>query len=101
MKVLYIGCYRDGTGWGNAATNYILAMDAAGIDVVPRPVKLNQNQISVTKRILELEEKDSFGCDVCIQHTLPHLMDYAPKFKKNIVYSTVSETRIKLRPFLV
>ena len=89
MKVLYIGCYRDGTGWGNAATNYILAMDAAGIDVVPRPVKLNQNQISVTKRILELEEKDSFGCDVCIQHTLPHLMDYAPKFKKNIgLYAT-------------
>jgi len=33
MKVLYIGHYRDGTGWGNAAVNNILAMDAAGIDV--------------------------------------------------------------------
>ena len=44
MKVLYVGCYRDGTGWGKAAENYILAMDAVGIDVVPRSVKLNETQ---------------------------------------------------------
>ena len=56
MKVLYIGCYRDGTGWGQAATDYILAMDTAGIDVVPRPIKLNSNQIKVPDRIIELEK---------------------------------------------
>ena len=89
MKVLYVGCYRDGTGWGQAATDYILAMDSAGIDVVPRPIKLNQNQISLPKRIAELEKKDSSGCDVCIQHTLPHYMEYSSKFKKNIaLYAT-------------
>lgn len=89
MKVLYIGCYRDGTGWGNAALNYILAMDAAGIDVVPRPIKLNQNQVSLPKRIVELEEKDSSGCSICIQHILPHLMEYSDKFDKNIaLYAT-------------
>ena len=37
-KVLYIGHYKDGTGWGNAALNNILAMDAVGIDVVPRAI---------------------------------------------------------------
>ncbi len=42
MKVLYIGCYRDHTGWGQAAIDYILAMDSVGIDVVCRPLKLNQ-----------------------------------------------------------
>ena len=89
MKVLYIGCYRDGTGWGQAATDYILAMDSVGIDVVPRPLKLNGNQFPLPKRILELEEKDSSGCDICIQHTLPHLMEYSTKFEKNIaLYST-------------
>ena len=44
MKVLYIGHYREGTGWGRAAIDYILSMDAAGIEVVPRAVKLNDRQ---------------------------------------------------------
>ena len=89
MKVLYTGCYRDGTGWGQAAIDYILAMDAAGIDVVPRPVKLNQTQITLPKRITELEKKDSTGSSVCIQHVLPHLMEYSNKFDKNIaLYAT-------------
>ena len=44
MKVLYVGCYRDGTGWGQAAIDYILSMGAAGINVVPRPIKLNQRK---------------------------------------------------------
>ena len=55
MKVLYIGCYREGTGWGQAAIDYILAMDSVGIDVVPRAVKLNNNQPELPQRILELE----------------------------------------------
>ena len=89
MKVLYIGCYRDGTGWGQAAKDYILAMDTAGIDVVPRPIKLNSNQIKVPDRIIELEKKDSSGCNICIQHILPHLMEYTNKFDKNIaLYAT-------------
>jgi glycosyltransferase involved in cell wall biosynthesis len=84
MKVLYIGCYRDGTGWAQAAIDYILAMDAAGIDVVPRAIKLNSNNPELPKRIVDLESKDSLGSDVCIQHVLPHMMDYNAKFKKNI-----------------
>ena len=43
MKVLYIGCYRDGTGWAKAAQNYILSLDTAGVEVVPRFIKLNDN----------------------------------------------------------
>ena len=89
MNVLYIGCYRDGTGWGKAAENYILAMDAAGIDVVPRPVKLNQTEISIPARIAELEQKEAAGATICIQHTLPHLMEYSDKLEKNIaLYAT-------------
>ena len=88
MKVLYIGCYREGTGWGQAAIDYILSMDAAGINVVPRAVKLNERQIELPKRILELEAQDSSGCDVCIQHVLPHLMEYSPKVKNIALYAT-------------
>jgi glycosyltransferase involved in cell wall biosynthesis len=84
MKVLYIGCYREGTGWGNSAIDYILALDSVGIDVVCRPVKLNNDNPDLPERILELEAKDSSGCDVCIQHVLPHHMEYNSSFKKNI-----------------
>jgi glycosyltransferase involved in cell wall biosynthesis len=88
MKVLYIGVYRDGTGWGNAAQNYILALDRAGVDVVPRSVNLSQThdevQAYVPDRIAELEENDEHGCDVCIQHILPDLMEYNGHFDMNI-----------------
>ena len=89
MKVLYIGCYRDGTGWAQAAIDYILSMDAAGIDVVPRPVKLNSRQVDLPERIIELEKKADTGCNICIQHVLPHMMDFNGRFEKNIaLYAT-------------
>jgi len=84
MKILYIGCYREGTGWGNSAIDYILSLDSAGVEVVCRPVKLNNRNPEIPNRILELEARDSSGCDICIQHVLPHHMEYNSAFKKNI-----------------
>lgn len=76
MKVLYVGVYRDGTGWGQAAIDYILALDEAGVDVVPRALKLNDQQASLPDRILELEQREARGADVFIQHILPRDMEY-------------------------
>lgn len=84
MKVLYIGCYRDGTGWANAAINYILSLDSAEIEVVPRFIKLNSRSGEVPKRIDELERKSDKNCDIVIQHILPHQLDYRGEFEKNI-----------------
>jgi len=81
MKVLYIGNYKDGTGWANACINNILALDAAGVDVVPRAITFNNSAGGCPQRILELEENLEVGCDICIQHTLPHLYSYDSKFK--------------------
>jgi|10_taG_2_1085330.scaffolds.fasta_scaffold05407_4 glycosyltransferase involved in cell wall biosynthesis len=84
-KVLFVGHYREQSGWGNAAQDYILAMDRAGVDVVPRPIKLNNVQAKVHPRILALERNRSpQDCDVCIQNVLPHFMKYDGRFKKNI-----------------
>lgn len=74
MKVLYIGHYKDGTGWGNAALNNILALDAAGVDVVPRAITYEARDRDYPERIKQLEERVPFirhDCDVVIQHTLP------------------------------
>lgn len=89
MKALYISNYRDGTGWSQAAIDYILSLDAAGVDVVCRPIKLNDANHPIPARILELEARSSSGCDVVLQHALPHLFDYNGKFKKNVgMYAT-------------
>jgi glycosyltransferase involved in cell wall biosynthesis len=84
MKVLYIGCYRDGTGWGHAAQDYILSLDSVGVDVVPRYIKLNNNVVDIPEKISKLELKSDKDCNVVIQHVLPHMMDYNGNFDKNI-----------------
>jgi glycosyltransferase involved in cell wall biosynthesis len=84
MKVLFIGVYKDGTGWGHAAIDYILALDEAEVDVVPRVVKLNDNKVDLPERITELERKDDSDCNIVIQNILPHMMDYSGEFDKNI-----------------
>lgn len=83
-KVLYIGNYKDGTGWSHAAIDYISALDFVGIDVVPRAIKLNNINVEYPERIKELEKKSTENCDVVIQHVLPHLMTYDSRFRKNI-----------------
>lgn len=56
-------------------------MDAAGVDVVPRFVKLNDSQPHLPLRILELEGKSSAGCNISIQHVLPNMMAYNGKIR--------------------
>lgn len=94
-KVLYIGNYRDGTGWGNACLNNILAMDNAGINVIPRAVSYEAQQIDYPERIKQLEAKSSYGCNICIQHVLPHLLSYNANYK-NIGFLDVETSPFKL-----
>jgi|TARA_R110000824_G_scaffold126068_1_gene285430 glycosyltransferase involved in cell wall biosynthesis len=88
MKILYIGNYRDGTGWGNAGLNNILALHSAGVDVVPRAITFEAADKDYPEEIKTLEKKSTDGCDVCIQHTLPHLYSYDSRYK-NIGYLAV------------
>lgn len=69
MKVLYCGNYLDGTGWGNMAEANILAMEEAGIHVVPRRITYNNQQKE--SPVQKLEGRSSKGCEVVIQHCLP------------------------------
>ena len=92
MKVLYISNYLDGTGWSHAAINNILSLDAVGIHVVPRAIKLNDIYGEIPLRIKELEEKNAKHPDVVIQHVLPHMCDYNGKISRNIILYA-NETR--------
>lgn len=84
-KVLFVGHYREAnTGWAKVTRDYILALDYAGYDVVCRPIKLNESNEKLPRRILELEAKDDSDCDTVIQCVLPHHMEYNGRFSKNI-----------------
>lgn len=78
MKILYIGNYRDASGWGAAAEANILAMHSAGIDVVTRPVSFGK-QKNPHPTIIELEQKECKGADICVQHVLPEHYYYNSK----------------------
>ena len=94
MKVLYIGNYKDGTGWANACLNNILALDGAGVDVAPRAITFEAQQQNYPQRIKDLEANSTNGCDICIQHTLPHLYSYDSRYK-NIGYLAVETSHFK------
>lgn len=84
MKILYIGHYKEGSGWSRAALDYISALDQNGFDVVCRNIKLTSTDYQIPERIRDLEVKKLEGIDVCIQHVLPHHMVGTKKFKKNV-----------------
>ncbi len=85
-KILYISHFEEPSGWGEAARNYILAMDGAGLDIVIRSIRPNKQLMAapLNPRLVELSKKSLEGCNICIQHLLPHLMDYNGHFDKNI-----------------
>ena len=85
-KVLFVGNYRENSGWAQAGRDWILALDAAGVEVTPRPLFLNsqREKTFLPERILELEKNSSQNCDAVILHTLPHHYEYNGNFKKNI-----------------
>lgn len=94
MKILYIGHYKEFGGWSQAATDYILALDAAGVDVVCRNVTLTKDR-EISERLKKLEDKSTDGCDICIQHVLPHHLVKTSNFKKNIAITYSESTSIK------
>ena len=100
MKVLYLGHYREGTGWSQAAIDLILALDSVGVDVACRNIMLTQRTgNSLPERILELEQKDVSNTTHCIQHLLPHHLVGTQRFKKNISYLVSESTSLITTPW--
>lgn len=82
-KVLFVSNFFDGTGYAHAASEYLLALDHVGVDVVPRVVHFNGNN-EVNKEIERMARKNDKDCDICIQCVLPHDLVCNGNFKKNV-----------------
>lgn len=76
MKIAYISPAFDGTGYANAAIEYMRALKAAGADVVSRHVKMTPTNGEVHPDIKEMEKKDTDNVDAVIQHNLPSTFGY-------------------------
>jgi glycosyltransferase involved in cell wall biosynthesis len=87
MKVLYVGNYRDASGWGTVAEANMLAMHEAGIEVVARPISFGP-QKTVHPVIESMEQKICKGSDICVQHCLPTHYYYNSKMKNIGFYCT-------------
>jgi hypothetical protein len=81
MKILFICHMREGTGYSEASFGYMNALIAGGHDVVARNYKLNGSWPEIPDNIAELERKPLEGCEIVIQHLLPHNMSYIPNMK--------------------
>ena len=99
MKVLYLAHYKEGTGWSQAAIDYIMALDSVGIDVVCRNIRLTNKTGELPDKILKLEQKSLQGCTACIQHLLPHHLVGTSRFDKNVSYFVSESTSIKTTPW--
>jgi glycosyltransferase involved in cell wall biosynthesis len=84
-NVLYVGHYRESSGWGQVTRDQILALDKVGVNVIPRSINLGLATNNIPDRIIELEETgDPKEADIIVQHVLPHYMKYDKRFRKNI-----------------
>jgi glycosyltransferase involved in cell wall biosynthesis len=85
LRVLVCSVYRESSGYGQAARDLILALDAAGADVACRPVQFTHGRHTEHPRIAELERK-SFpgGSDVIFQHLPPYAQQYVGRGGLNV-----------------
>lgn len=84
-KIVYFGLFEDGTGYSEAAKHTYLAMKAAGVNVVPRNIKLATQYVPPPKELYDDCSKDIQNVDTVIQHILPPFFNYIPGVK-NIGY---------------
>ncbi len=84
MSVLFVSPLLDGTGYSRAGIDYVLALDAAGVDVVPRALKLNDERHEPPARVRELMARPASGYNVVIQHCLPHQLSFSGSFGRNV-----------------
>ena len=92
MKVLYIGHFTEGTGWSKAAIDNVKSLETVGVDVVCRNIQLSQSSDNQIQEIQHLFTKDLKNVEYCVQHVLPHFVNYTDNFKKNIAYFPAGET---------
>lgn len=92
-KILFIGHLLEGhSGWARASHEYIRSLSTQ-FNVVARPVVLNQ-RVSPPNDILDCINKTIDNIKYCIQHVLPHYIEYSSNFDKNVGIVILESTNL-------
>lgn len=86
-NILYIGPYREFSGMGNAARQYIQSLVFSGHNISIRPsynYYVAYPSKSIDNSILDLEKNSSKHYHKIIQHCYPHQLVFNSKFDENI-----------------
>jgi glycosyltransferase involved in cell wall biosynthesis len=86
-NILYIGPYREFSGMGNAARNYIMSLMHTGHNISIRPIYNEFDpypESSINEDLLKLEKNSSIKYHKIIQHCYPHQLVYDSKFDQHI-----------------
>jgi glycosyltransferase involved in cell wall biosynthesis len=75
-KILYVAPLRDFSGYAHAARDYVLSLDALGLNLVTRDVIYDGGQYKRNVAEDALANKDVQGVDIIIQHTTPNETEY-------------------------
>ena len=64
MKILYVGHYKEGTGWAKATIDNMIALNSLeGVEVVARNVRLAK-ETEIPQQIADMESKDLQNIDI-------------------------------------
>jgi len=92
MKILFLSHFREGSDWSHRAIEYAMSMIEAGIDLAIRDISVT-NRPTVAElplQLVQLEQKKTSECEVCIQYILPHLLATNSAFKNIAVFALES-----------
>lgn len=86
-NILYIGPYREFSGMGNAARQYIKALIHTGHNISIRPtynIFKPYATSEIDNEILDLESNSSKSYHTVIQHCYPHQLTLDKRFEQNV-----------------
>lgn len=99
MRALYIGPYRQNDGWGEAAKDFLKALDKSKLDVAARPIFMANNLGPQDNTFNHLEAKKFDKYDICIQQVLPTIFDPNSAFDNNVGYFFSETNHLEYTPW--
>lgn len=86
MNVLFVGNYRENSGWAIANRDYIRSLISVGVNVAARPLYLSSvpSNYQLEPDLVDSEFNSFDSYDAVIQAVMPHLFSYNSHYNINV-----------------
>lgn len=100
MKTLFVGAYKESSGWGVAGRSTLEAMSVTSLDVVARPCKFDNYTFKQPRWLDEFEKRSYPSYDAVIYYLPPDNLVYNKDLGRNISYFLCETEDIKATHWL-